>query len=163
MNRPYGFEWNLLNLCPKPWGRLRKFWWPSQKNWTLKEKVQNSLRNAEPNLFAKKETKTDVIMIDNIVDWCFDLVFWANLSQKKLQWNMWRKYFVLWGLIVPLMFETCLSREGNFSLDSPKLNNIQGIYFVWKLSELKENSDNLWSMGNPKRLEKNPERCNPMK
>ena len=32
--------------------------------------------------FLQKETKTDVIMIDNIVDWYFDLVFCANLSQK---------------------------------------------------------------------------------
>ena len=60
----------------KPYGRLRKFLWPSQK------RCKTVLCNAESNLFCKKKQKPK-IMIDKIVDWYFDLVFWANLSQKR--------------------------------------------------------------------------------
>ena len=56
----------------KPWGRLRKFLWPSQKIWTLQ------------TLFEQNLTRTKIILIAYI--------FWLNSDTNyfgKIKQNIW--------------------------------------------------------------------------
>ena len=117
-NLPYGFE-----IC---WVKVKTMRTIAQIFVAFSEKLNFTTKGARQSYvmlnltFFAKRNKNQKLWL--IISWIgISILFFGQTYRKKeLQWNMWRKYFVLWGLIVPLMFETCLSQEGNFSLDSPR-------------------------------------------